>query len=527
MAIVAFSRCSPSCVTDAAPATRDPLLLLSVEHAVAAVLLQCETGEEAFYSSLEAVAGTLGWDHAALWVPRRDGRLHCAADWQAPGSDSEAFAVRSRGLTLAPGEGLPGRVWADGAPSWVVDFAADPTFPRAPEAAAAGLHSAVAFALEGPAGLSAVTEVLTRARHPPDPDLLKSLQSIGRRVGQFVEHKRAERAVVDSEARKRAILDAALDCIITIDQDGIVVEANAALERVFGWTPDEAIGREMAQLIVPPELREAHRQGLRRLVDGAAPRVLGRRVELTGARRGGATFPVELAITRIDVPGRPMFTGHIRDITDRHEAEAELKASRVRVLQAADDARRRIERDLHDGAQQRLVALALTLRLAENRLADDPDASVELLREAREDLAEATAELRELARGIHPAVLTESGLAAALAGLVRRSPVAVVTHIDVQDRPPAPIEAAAYFVAAEALANAARHAGADTIELSVSVEADTLVLVVADDGDGGAAIDAGSGLRGLVDRLAALGGTLTIASPPGVGTTLRAHIPLA
>ncbi len=382
---------------DAAP---DPLRLLRVEHAVSEVLLDCRTSEEAFLRSLDAIGGEFGWEHAGLWIPGEAGMLRCSSQWQAPGTGSESFALASRGLALPVGRGLPGRVWAAGQPAWVADIAADDDFPRAAAAAEAGLRTAVAFPLQGPSGVLAVTEVLTRDVQAPDPDLMATLMSIGRRVGQFVEHGRAEAAVARSEARKRAILDAALDCIITIDHHGRVVEANSAIERVFGWTAEESVGREMAELMVPPELREAHRAGVARVVRGDPPRLLGHRVELPAVRKDGRRIPVELTITRIVVSKRPMFTGHVRDITDRVEAEAELKASRARVVQAGDEARKRIERDLHDGAQQRLVALALTLRLAENRVLADPEAGLELLREAQSDLSEATTELRELARGI-------------------------------------------------------------------------------------------------------------------------------
>ena len=205
-----------------------------------------------------------------------------------------------------------------------------------------------------------------------------------------------------------------------MDAGGRVLEWNPAAERTFGWTAAEALGREMADLIVPPALRERHRAGLARYLAGGAPVLLDQRIEITAVRRDGQEIPVELTITRIaGEAGAPVFLGYIRDITDRLAAEEELRASRARIVAAGDDARRRIERDLHDGAQQHLVGLALTLRLARGKLEADPALAGALLDEAIEDLATATAELRELARGIHPAVLTEGGLEPALMGLVR------------------------------------------------------------------------------------------------------------
>lgn len=204
---------------------------------------------------------------------------------------------------------------------------------------------------------------------------------------------------------------------------------------------------------------------------------------------------------------------------------AELQASRARLVTATESERRRIERDLHDGTQQRLVSIAMTLGLAESKLAADRPAVEPVLREAREALALALAELRELTQGIRPAILVERGLAAALDDLSRRAALPVQLGVSIAGRLPEQVEGAAYFVASEALANAAKHSHASEVRLAALREDRVLVLEVADDGIGGAAAGGGSGLRGLADRVEALGGRLTVSSPPGRGTTLRAEIP--
>lgn len=217
---------------------------------------------------------------------------------------------------------------------------------------------------------------------------------------------------------------------------------------------------------------------------------------------------------------------------ERLEAElrsnlAELRASRARLVAATDAERRRVERDLHDGAQQHLVSLALTLRMARDAVAKKPKAVAELLDEAADQLETATAELRELARGIHPAVLSDRGLGPALQALAGRSAVPVELSSDLTERLPAPIEAAAYFVVAEALTNTARYADATKAKVQVERENGSLCVLVADDGVGGADASKGSGLRGLEDRLAALDGRLGIESQNGEGTTVSAVIPCA
>jgi signal transduction histidine kinase len=207
-----------------------------------------------------------------------------------------------------------------------------------------------------------------------------------------------------------------------------------------------------------------------------------------------------------------------------HARIEELRDSRARIVEAADDERRRLERDLHDGAQQRLVALALTLRLARSRT--DGEAA-ELLDGASAELAQATAELRELARGIHPAVLTDRGLAPAVDALAARATIPVEVAGVPQDRLPAGVEAAAYFLVAEALTNVSRYAGAGHAEVRMERHNGTLVVEVRDDGVGGADPAAGTGLRGLADRVAALDGRLEISSPEGEGTIVRAWVPCA
>jgi signal transduction histidine kinase len=203
----------------------------------------------------------------------------------------------------------------------------------------------------------------------------------------------------------------------------------------------------------------------------------------------------------------------------------ELEESRTRGVAAGLAERRRLERDLHDGAQQRLVALALQLGLARERVARDPDGAAALLDGAREELAHALEELRELARGIHPAVLTERGLPAALEALADRAPLPVAVD-DIPDvRLPAPVEATAYFVVAESLTNVARYAAAHEAHVSVVRRNGSAVVEVRDDGVGGADPASGTGLTGLADRLSALDGRLEVHSPPGEGTIIRATIP--
>jgi signal transduction histidine kinase len=258
-------------------------------------------------------------------------------------------------------------------------------------------------------------------------------------------------------------------------------------------------------------------------------------------RKDGTLVPVSLAAAPVkDGSGR--IVGNMvayTDITERKLQEAEvhrlndelharleeLAASRARIVTAGDVERRRLERNLHDGAQQRLVALSLALRLAQAKLDSDPAGARQTHAAAGEELSLALAELRELARGLHPAVLTDRGLRPAVEMLAGRAPVPVEIEEVPAERLPEPVEAAAYYLIAEALTNVAKYAAASSVRVRVVTSDATVVVEVADDGAGGADPAAGTGLRGLADRLEALGGSLDVVSPPGAGTSLRAEIP--
>ena len=204
-----------------------------------------------------------------------------------------------------------------------------------------------------------------------------------------------------------------------------------------------------------------------------------------------------------------------------------LEGSRARVVDAAEAERRRIERDLHDGAQQRLVSLAMNLGRARARYDDDPEAARVLLDEAHADAKHALVELRDLARGLHPAVLTDRGLDAALSGLAGRSPVPVTLDVEVEPRCNPTIEAIAYFVVSEALANIAKHSGASRADIAARRTGDRLRVTIRDDGAGGAIVHPGSGLAGLTDRIGGVDGSLQIDSPVGGPTVLTVELPCA
>jgi signal transduction histidine kinase len=267
----------------------------------------------------------------------------------------------------------------------------------------------------------------------------------------------------------------------------------------------------------------------------------GRHLDLVGLAQGRAVTPLtetgevvlvydralehEPQLVRLTASAAGLALEHSRLQAEVQAQLEQVRASRARIVEAGDAERRRLERDLHDGAQQRLVTLSLALAMARDRAAAADPALGALIESASKEAKEAITELRELARGIHPALLTQTGLAGAVQALAERSPVPTTVTEVPQQRFPAAIEATAYFVVSEALANVAKHAQASTARVTIRTLPERLVVTVSDDGTGGATPDGGSGLRGLSDRVAAAGGRLHIDSPPGAGTCLEADIP--
>jgi len=319
------------------------------------------------------------------------------------------------------------------------------------------------------------------------------------------------------------------------------------IERITGYPPEDfvdAATRTLFSIVHPDdrawverELRAVREHAQDDLAAGATARrslTIEYRIVRADAE---VRWVLERGTTVRDQDGRICLDGVIFDVTERHEAEErlrrreaeaaqarELRASRSRIVAAADDARRRLERDLHDGAQQRFVSAALMVQLARRRAADAPEVAA-LLQEVAREIESGLSDLRELAHGIHPAVLSDRGLPAALESLAARSPLPVTLEGGLAERPVAAVETALYFAAAEALQNVTKYAGASEVTIALGETRGEITIAVRDDGRGGASLERGSGLRGLVDRLGAVGGRLELESPPSGGTTVRAVVP--
>jgi PAS domain S-box-containing protein len=362
--------------------------------------------------------------------------------------------------------------------------------------------------------LTPITDEHGRARY-----LLTGLDITERKRQE--EARRIERQLVDT------IADVTPTFLPVIDADGRF-PGRGALNKAFveslGWSEEEIEGRIFWDECVPPDDAEWVRAAVQSVAAGNA----AENYESDWVTRDGRKLLVEWTVVPIreSTTGRAFYLVSGTDVTRRKRQEEELRASRARIVEAGDQERRRLERNLHDGAQQRLVSLSIALRLSVGKLRTEPDVAEDLMRTATEELALALEELRELARGIHPAILSDRGLTPALMGLASRAPLDVELETP-EERLPEGVEAAAYYVVSESLANIGKYANATNARVTVRRENGEAFVEVVDDGVGGADASRGTGLLGLHDRVEALGGRLEVWSPPGAGTTVRARIPVA
>jgi PAS domain S-box-containing protein len=550
-------------VTERNRATRRLLLQVQVARALAG----SPSMDVARPLLLEHLTRALVCWMGVFWRPTPDGTaLAVDGVFLTDSEDGARFAAAVRELRLAPGEALAGRAWQTAQPAWIPDLTADGSFPPLPPRQLDGPRGTLAFPIISDGEVILILQISSDDATAPDPGTLEVLESTFQNVLQFAERREAEAA-----ERRLAEEQAALRRVATLIAQG------SEPERVF-----QAVTSEVGHLFdaqttnmvqYRPEGTSATLLG--GWTAGVAPLAPGTVLEMDGeaaisriretglpvriddysqlsgdlasqvrelGARAAVAAPImvqgylwgAMIVISNEGPFPPGTETRIGEFTDlvalalsSTDAYAQLTASRARIVEAGDAERRRLERNLHDGAQQRLVSLSLALRLARTRLEADPEAATALLEAASEELATALEELRELARGIHPAVLTDRGLAPALEALAGRSPVPVALAPLPQDRLPAPVEAAAYYVVSESLANVAKYAGASRVDVAVVCRDGWAFVEVVDDGAGGADPTRGSGLLGLADRVEALAGNLDVESPQGAGTRVRARIPLA
>lgn len=344
-------------------------------------------------------------------------------------------------------------------------------------------------------------------------------------VRDFTERTRQARELERERDFSRAVVRSTPSFLALVDEEGTILGVNRALERAGGIPEDAWLGVPFWTVFIVEEDVERAKEDFTGLRAGDPPGV----VEYEHVGPDGARYVVDWTATVVhDADGRLRYLLCGLDVTARKQVEEEIRRSRARIVSASDAERKRLERNLHDGAQQNLVSVSHAVHLALRNLRTDPEKAEEHLERALAELTSAHEELRELARGLHPQILTLQGLGAAVRSLAGRAPIPVtVVTVDDSVRWSPMVESAAYFVVSEALTNVLKYARATSATIRVAPREDVLVVEVCDDGCGGASPSEGSGLGGLRDRVEALDGTFEVESPPGEGTRIRAVLPLA
>jgi len=303
--------------------------------AVSRALVDAHHEQDAHARVIDAVCRGLGWPMGASYVETEGAaRLRAVATYASPDLPADAAARyerETREVSFAPGEGLPGRVWREGRAVWAANVQDEPGFVRAGLAREGGLVSMALVPVRFSAQSLGVLEFVATRHVTMDPEMRDLLEGVGDQLGQVIGRMRARAELADREASLRAILDSALDAILSVDVAGRVTEFNTAAERILGFSREEVLGRPLGEVIVPHHLRQAHEHGFARHLRTGESRVLGQRLELTALKKDGSVIPAEVSIVRIDREGTPAFTGFIRDISDRVAREHALAASEGRT----------------------------------------------------------------------------------------------------------------------------------------------------------------------------------------------------
>jgi len=310
-------------------------MMLAAAHGVNRLLLGSETFEDVMPEILESVRSNLNAGMCGLWlVDSRSEELHCVdVASVAPTPELGALIDRTCEIRFRIGEGLPGKVWESRKPQWIENVAEDQTFSRSKLAAQANLISGMATPIISGKKFVGVIEFYTVRKLIREQSLLNMLREIGREVGQFIWQQKLDYKFRDEVARKTAVLDAALDCIVTMDVDGNIVDFNSVAEETFGFSLQQARGRPLSDLIIPERYREPHRQGFLRFLETGDSKILGKRLELQALRADGSEFPVELAVNAsLTRDGVPFFTGYLRDISERRQSEAEIQEKQQQLM---------------------------------------------------------------------------------------------------------------------------------------------------------------------------------------------------
>lgn len=307
---------------------------LHIQNAVSRLLAESPRLAEAAPRIVQTLGENTGWDAATIWnIDPDENTIRCEGVWTARLPNAQEFERITREARFEPGAGLPGRVWSNSEPTWIPDLAKDPNFPRARAALTAGLRTALAFPVRRGEHILGVIECFSRSIRQRDENFLQMMATIGDQVGQFVERKSAEETLHSSEEMHRTISETAADGIISIDEASTIISVNPGVERIFGYAKEEMVGKSLTALM-PENMRAAHHAGIQRYLRTGKRNIPWKGVELPGLHKDGHELPLEISFGVSSQDGKHIFTGIVRDITERKRAEEQLRESEARLVAA-------------------------------------------------------------------------------------------------------------------------------------------------------------------------------------------------
>ncbi|MGB7925071.1 MAG: two-component regulator propeller domain-containing protein [Pyrinomonadaceae bacterium] len=509
---------------------------LELQYTITSILAEARSLREAAAPILRAICHSVGWEMGALWhVDRQVKALRCVDVWHTPELDAAEFESLSRKHTFAPGEGLPGRVWASREPFWINEITTDDNFPRIAVAAKEGVQSAFGFPILLGGEVYGIIEFFSREPREPDKELLETMSTIGSQISQLIERRRAEEAMRESETRFRTLAETASDAIITIDEESRILFVNQAVEDVFGYTVQEMIGAHLT-LLMPEYMRHLHIAGFGRYVETGRKHSSWQAVELPGLRKDGQEIPLELSFGEFSKNGKRYFTGIARDVTERRRAEEALRVAREERLVELERVRKRIATDLHDDIGSSLTQISILSEVAHQKVGAHDSSIAKHLKM----IAAASRELVDSMSDIVWAINPQKDHLSDLQQRMRRfaSDVFTARNIDFRLHSPdretdiqlgANLRREVFLIFKESINNMVKHSGCARADIEFGVAEDQLFLRLTDDGrgfDGTHNNDDGHGLMSMRERALGLGAELEIITHKGSGTTIMLQVPL-
>jgi len=508
---------------------------LELEYSITRTVAESGAPTEAAPKVLQLICESLGWEMGAIWnVVQPAQALRCLTVWHVPDVIAPEFEALTRERTFVPGEGLPGRVLASGQAHWIQDLAQDSNFPRIAIAIKEGLRSGFGFPVLLRGRVIGVMEFFTREQREPDSDQIRMMSAIGSHLGRLIERKWAEEALRESETRFRTLAETASDAIITIDEASTIIFVNPAAENVFGYTLAEMQGANLT-ILMPDYLRHLHEAGMNRYLATGNRHLNWLAIELPGRHKSGREIPLEISFGEFARNGQRLFTGIVRDMTERKRAEEALRRSREERLVELERVRRRIAIDLHDDIGSSLTQISILSELVSRRVGPRKSAVSEPLQQIASTSRELVDSMSDIVWAINPQKDHLRDLVQRMRLFASESLTA--RNIAFQFRAPdmgqdvrlsANIRREVFLIFKESLNNLIRHSRCTEATIELGLEADYLELKVSDNGVGFDSNDGsdGHGLMSMRERANGIQGELQMRSAPGEGTciTLRAPI---